>query len=125
MVNELTTSLPKYQNLFSKIIIMDGAMHNWETINTGQPKIVKNQFANDEKYFNEWSPWAWAERADMDQTEVFIIEGLMVDYNTRYYEHLQELGAKVEKVSPNCLHDVRCIQNTYGIEAFEFLASRN
>lgn len=114
----------KHQDVFATITILDGAMHNWETISSVRESIVKKQFANDEEYFNQWSPWYWADKANLSQTPIFIIEGLMVNYNTRYYNRLKELGANVHKVSPNCLHDVKYLEETYGTQAFSFMHTK-
>ena len=111
----------KYQDLYATITILDGAMHDWRTLNLGRSTIATNQFDDDEAYFKEWSPWEWVQRADLSQTPIFIIEGLMVDYNTRYFDYLKRHGARVRKVSPPCMHDVKCLEESYGVQMFEFM----
>lgn len=111
----------KYQDLFATITILDGAMHSWETLCEMHPKLATSVFGDDEHYFNEWSPWEWAKKADLSQIPILIIEGLMADYNMRYFEHLKKQGGRVKYVSSGCLHNVHCLQNHSGIRAFEFM----
>ncbi|MCP4224678.1 MAG: hypothetical protein GY773_15170, partial [Actinomycetia bacterium] len=112
----------KHQDLFGAITIWDGALHNWDTLNRGRPKIATNQFSNDEQHFDDWSPWTWAERADLTRTPILIISGLMVDFADRYTRHLTQLGANLTRKSADCFHDLRCLERTYGQRAFQFLA---
>ncbi|MCP4417661.1 MAG: prolyl oligopeptidase family serine peptidase [Chloroflexi bacterium] len=110
----------KYQDLFAAAVIWDGAMHNWETITATRPKIAANQFGNSEAEFSKWSPWIAAEQADISQTPVMIISGLMVDFADRYTEHLQKLGAQVTRYSEDCKHEMKCLESKRGQAVFEF-----
>ncbi len=111
------------QDLFAAIVIWDGAMHDWNTLNQGRSRIATNQFADDKTEFDKWSPWIAAESADLTRTTVLIVAGLMEDYNQRFRNHLNQLGAKVSYASVDCLHDMRCLQQTYGQQAFQLLAN--
>lgn len=111
----------RHQDVFAAVIIWDGAMHDWRTINEGRAKIAERQFGRSEAYFEQWSPWAAAEQADLARTPVLIVAGLMEDYNRRFRDHLAALGGRVTFESVGCLHDVRCLLRTHGRDAFAFL----
>ena len=51
----------KYPEKFSKIIIWDGALHDWKTLSTMRKFIASRQFDNSEELFSEWSPYTLAE----------------------------------------------------------------
>ncbi len=111
----------KHQDKFAAITIWDGALHNWQTLNQGRGNIATNQFNNDETHFEEWSPWTAAERADLTQTPILVVAGLMEHYAKRYATHLTNLDADVTFASVDCLHDLRCLMRTHGQPAFDFL----
>ncbi|MCP4223192.1 MAG: prolyl oligopeptidase family serine peptidase [Actinomycetia bacterium] len=113
----------KHQDLFAAIIIWDGALHDWRTLNQGRSKIAANQFNDDEHSFQQWSPWTMAEQADLARTPILVVAGLMEDYAQRYTDHLTRLGTDVTLASVDCLHDLRCLAQTHGQQAFEFLAN--
>jgi len=110
----------KYQDLFAAVVIWDGAMHDWETLNATRPNIAVNQFANSESQFSKWSPWVAAEQADVSRTPVMIVSGLMVDFADRYTDFLQNIGARVTRYSEECLHEMKCLQSKRGRVAFDF-----
>ena len=111
----------KHQELYGSIGIFDGAMHDWSTFTQGHPAAAREQFLDNPSCFEEWSPWAWARRADPSRTPVFMAEGLMADYNRRYRDHLRSLGADVEYVITNCLDDLRGLQRDTGEAAYRFM----
>ena len=113
----------KHQEQYGTITIFDGAMHDWETLRAGRPGIAKKQFLGDAQVFAKWSPWEWANRADLSRTPIFIAEGLMATYNRTYRDHLRSLGADVTYVITPCLHDLRGLLRTVGQRAFAFTAN--
>lgn len=48
----------------------------------------------------------------------------MEDYNTRFRDHLENLGGVVTFASADCLHDLRCLQAEHGQQAYGFLAGQ-
>lgn len=47
----------KYPQKFGKVIIWDGALHDWTTLSTMRKFIASRQFKNSEELFSEWSPY--------------------------------------------------------------------
>ncbi|MEM7155778.1 MAG: alpha/beta hydrolase-fold protein [Myxococcota bacterium] len=113
----------KHQDLYGTVGIFDGAMHDWSTFTEGHPTLAAEQFGGDPDVFARWSPWAWARRADLSCTPVFIAEGLMANFNRRYRDHLRGLGGDVEYVITNRLHDLRGLQRDTGLAVYQFMAS--
>ena len=110
----------KYQGVFGAVAIWDGALHNWDTMTATRPQIATNQFANSEAAFNQWSPWATAEQADLSRTPIMIVSGLMVDFADRYTSFLQSIGAQVTRYSEDCKHEMKCLSSKRGHSVFEF-----
>lgn len=113
----------KYQNLFAAVVIWDGALHTWDTLNANRPSIAKNQFSNVETAFNDWSPWIAAQNADLTKTPVMIISGLLVGFADKYTEFLLELDANVTRYDEDCLHNLKCLLSKRGETVFEFYTS--
>lgn len=112
----------KYQQAFSTVTIMDGAMHDWGTITKSRPKIAATQFGDDEAYFDQWSPWQLVQQADLSKAQFFVVEGLMESFNRRFADHIRGLGGQAVSLSPNCLHDLRCLTQAHGEDAFTFMS---
>ena len=110
----------KHGDRYGTITVFDGAMHNCETLTAGRSSIAHKQFADDPTRFEAWSPWTWAERAELSRTPILIAEGLMTDYNRRYRDHLQALGADLTYVITPCLHDLRGLQTEVGQHVHSF-----
>lgn len=117
------TTAFKFQDLFAAVIIWDGALHDWATLNASRPKIAATQFGDAEAHFEDWSPWVLAGQADLARTPVMIVSGLLVDFADRYARHLADLGGEVTRFSEDCMHDLRCLQRKRGVDAFQFLAA--
>lgn len=111
--------------LFSAIVIWDGALHNWETLTTTREGIANKMFAS-EAYFNEWSPWKLTENsADID-LDVFMVVGEMEatrEFGSRFVPHLESTGRAFTYHDVACPHSIFCQMDALGEEAFSFLAT--
>ena len=114
----------KHHDLFNAIIIWDGALHSWQTISTNRVSIKDTMFGT-EAYFEDWSPWAWAERsADVD-IDLLMVVGTMPatrDFGSRYKPFLESTGREFVYYDSDCPHSIFCMTDEYGAEAFQFLA---
>jgi len=110
--------------LFSVILIWDGALHNWETITTSRKKIADKMFASEE-YFNQWSPWQLTkDGADVD-IDLFIAVGEMKEtseFGSRFVPHLKSTGREFTYHDVACPHSMFCIIDELGAEGFTFIA---
>ncbi len=112
--------------LFSAIIIWDGALHNWETLSTSRESIANKMFGS-ETYFNQWSPWELTKNPADDDPDVFMVAGEfppVVDFNNRFRTHLESTGRDFTYYdAPSCPHSIFCLMDHKGKEAFSFLAA--
>ncbi len=104
----------KYPELFGKIISLDGAIHNWETISKTRKEITDNVFGT-ENQFNKNSPWiyskSYAKQQDMFPLKIFIVRAWVKEYNNNFRKHLQGLGIDFTFIETSCQHDVSCMLN--------------
>ncbi|MCX7974420.1 MAG: alpha/beta hydrolase-fold protein [Candidatus Aminicenantes bacterium] len=117
--------LTKFPDLFNAAIIYDGAMLNWEILAIAQALIASTIFANNEAYFNEFSPWFQAEKNKIklkSRTRVRMVVGALVTWNRNFLSYLNELAIPVEYVETPCLHDLSCLLNYEGLSSASFLA---
>jgi dienelactone hydrolase len=113
----------KHHDQFAAAVVWDGAMHDWETLSENRASIASDQFNNDERIFDEWSPWALAANASADKPPMLIVSGMMLDFADRYTAHLRELGLNVTRHATDCGHDLRCLAEVHGKSAFAFFAA--
>ncbi len=102
----------KYPELFGKIVSLDGAIHNWETLSKSRKKITYNVFRTEDQ-FNESSPWIlsekYAKQQDKFPLEIFIVRAWVKEYNNNFRKHLQDLGVDFTFIETSCQHDVSCM----------------
>ncbi len=112
----------QHQDLFGAIAVWDGALHDWESINRNRPGVTARQFNDDAAYFDRWSPWRLAERADLPRSPVALFTGLLPEWAERFDDHLQANGGQVIRHAVKRLHDLRYLERTLGHHLFELLA---
>ena len=111
--------------LFSAIIIWDGALHNWQTLTTMRPGITSKMFET-ETYFNQWSPYELTKKlADVD-LDVFLwfvseMEATRA-LGGRFRPHLESTGREFTYHDVACPHNLFCQLDVLSQEAFSFLA---
>ena len=121
----------KFPNKFAKVIVWDGALHDFDTLTTNRAFIAKNQFGNDPKLFDKWSPWKLsndaAEHGTMQQAPpILMFSGSMAatrSFGDRFAKHLKDKGASYEYVQTEFAHCMKPFMDAYGKKAFEFLSS--
>lgn len=122
----------KYQDMFGKVIVWDGELHDWDTLNASKRFIAKDQFANDQVNFHLWSPWA-AARASSEvmkirETPVFLVSGSLKQTRqlTEHYKLLlTSHGACLTHTTNKRLpHSLQPFMKAYGKEAIEFLTMK-
>lgn len=115
----------KHHDLFQAIIIWDGALHNWQTISTSRASISSTMFAS-ERYFDEWSPWTWAERSAAADIDLFMVVGTMAatrDFGSRYKPYLAGIDREFVYHDSECPHSMFCMIDELGREAYTFLGN--
>lgn len=115
----------KHQDLFQAIIIWDGALHDWNTLTTNRAGIARTMFSNDEAHFDAWSPWRWAEASADADINLFMVVGTMGatrDFASRYKPFLESTGRDFIYHDSECPHDLFCMLNEHGEDAYRFLA---
>ena len=114
----------QFKELFSAVIIWDGAMHNWQTLSTNRSSIATKMFAS-ESYFENWSPWVWTAEVEADDPDLFMIVGSMGatrEFASRFKPHLDDSGRDFVFFDSECPHDMFCFLEERGNDAFAFLA---
>ena len=114
----------KHHELFNAIIIWDGALHDWNTLTTNRASIFTAMFQSEE-YFTEWSPFEWATRSADAEIDLFMVVGTMEatrDFASRYKPHLKSTGRQFTYYDSTCPHNLFCMTEELGTEAFTFLA---
>ncbi|MCP4608971.1 MAG: hypothetical protein GY845_09690 [Planctomycetes bacterium] len=110
--------------LFSAILIWDGALHNWETITTSRKKIADKMFASEE-YFDQWSPWQLTQDGVDVDIDLFMVVGEMEqtsEFGSRFVPLLQSTGREFAYYDVACPHSMFCIMDELGAEGFKFIA---
>lgn len=111
-------------DLFGTLMILDGAIHNWETLSTSRASIASKMF-DTEDYFNQWSPWTLTTDASDVDMDIYMLVGEMQatsDFASRFRPHLDNQGIEFTPVDANCPHSMFCIMDNHGEEVFTFMA---
>jgi S-formylglutathione hydrolase FrmB len=123
----------KYPDLFRVCVNYDGAPLTWEQLMAGHPsepslsKTPVEIFANDEAYFNAFSPWHNASKnAEQIRGRIDFITlvGSLGHLNGPFRDHMKELDLAVDYVQTQCEHDLECIAEEQGNRIFAFIAER-
>ena len=110
--------------LFSAIIIWDGALHDWQTLSTNRASIANKMFAS-EAYFNDWSPWELTRNSPDVAIDLFMVVGEMPatrEFGSRFAPHLAGLERPFTYHDVACPHSIFCQMDALGEDAFTFLA---
>ena len=115
----------KSPELFGTLVVLDGALHNWETISTMRKGITSTMFET-ESYFNQWSPWQLtSEGTDVD-IDMYLLWGEMPitkDFGERFRTHLEPLNREITSVESSCPHSMFCIMDKHGADLFQFITN--
>ena len=117
----------KYPEAFAACLIIDGAMHDWNSLSTKRETITREVFDNNRGYYERFSPWVLASRnaARIKGKVAFrIVVGALLDMNQRYRQHLEDLGLDVEYVETGCEHSAGCITAKVGLDNFDFFVRK-
>ena len=110
-------------DLFGTLVILDGAIHNWETLTTTREGIATKMFST-EDYFNQWSPWTLTTNASEIDMNIYFLVGEMnatSDFASRFRPHLESQNIAFTSIDANCPHSVFCIMDNHGEEIFGFI----
>ncbi|MBV7337834.1 hypothetical protein KFU94_58330 [Chloroflexi bacterium TSY] len=114
----------RYPELFSGIIIWDGALHDWQTLSTNRSSIASKMFKT-EDYFSQWSPYELTKDSGNIALDVFMVVGEMVatrDFASRFRPHLESTGRAFTYSDSPCPHSLFCMLDELGGNGFSFLA---
>ncbi|MEM7096554.1 MAG: alpha/beta hydrolase-fold protein [Actinomycetota bacterium] len=102
---------------FGAVLVWDGAMHDWTSLQTNRPAIAAERFDHDEGYFDDWSPY----RSPVTPLPLAMVVGPMQAFAERYAEHLRAAGVDPLMVDTTCGHLMRCLGPAAGEELVAFL----
>jgi len=117
--------ITKFPDLFNAGIIYDGALLDWKSITLSHSVIASSIFANSEAYFNQFSPWFWAEKNKIKlnaRTRLRMVVGALLPQNRSFLNYLNGMGIPVEYVETRCLHDLNCLLNYEGPGSAAFIS---
>jgi dienelactone hydrolase len=110
--------------LFSAIIIWDGALHDWQTLSTSRKSIANKMFGS-EAYFDQWSPYAMTRVSTESDPDLFMVVGVMAstrDFASRFKPHLEGTGREFIYHDVACPHSISCQYDELKEDSFAFLA---
>jgi len=116
----------KYNELFSSVSILAGALHTPETFRERRRAIFDNVFSGDMKYAHEHSPWTILENnaATLDERLAMRIfvganDGLL-EWNKNYHAALEEHGVEHEwGVVPDSPHELESVMRNWEGDFFD------
>ena len=115
----------KFPDGFSIAVNLDGAMHNWESIQA-RSQLVDEIFEGDENYWDLFSPYNNAVKYSR-QTKYNVafktVVGQLVEYNDRFKKLADSLGITMEYSKAPCAHNLNCVLSEQGKEIFQFIDS--
>jgi len=117
--------ITKFPDLFNAGIVYDGALLDWGTLAMSHMVIAFSIFAYNEAYFNQFSPWFWAEKNKNKlaaRTRLRLVVGALLPWNRNFLSYLNDLGVPVEYVETSCLHDLNCLFNYEGLGSAAFIS---
>ena len=115
-------------DLFSTLVIWDGAIHDWNSLTTMRKGIADKMF-DTEAYFNQWSPWALTANTTSEDAnlDIFMVVGTMKatsGFGDRFRPHLDDAGHEYTYVKSQCPHSMFCLMDNQGEQYFKFLAEK-
>ena len=104
----------KHPELFSRVTSWDGAVHDWQSLNSTRPQIVENMFSS-ESDFDRHSPWVSATALSQDvRPEIRLFSGTMdapSRYTAKFRAHLETLSIPHQFTETDCSHDIFCFMS--------------
>jgi len=117
----------KYNNLFSSVSVLAGALHTPDTFRALRRAIFDNVFSGDSDYALAHSPWQLIEDAAEEMrgnTNVRIFVGAddgLLEWNTKYHELIAELGIEHDwGIVPNSPHDLETVMQNWEGDFFDY-----
>lgn len=117
----------KYNDLFSSVSILAGALHTPETFRERRRAIFDNVFSGDTEYANQRSPWTVLENnadAVRGKIKVRVFVGAddgLLAWNRNYHMKLEEFGIEHEwGVVPNSPHDLEVVMRNWEGDFFDY-----
>lgn len=117
----------KFPRMFAASIAYDGSLADWDTIVQIRPDWAKNNFGNSQAYFQQYSPWFWAQAnaAELSpRDDLRLVVALNLTWNRAYRDFLASLGITCDYVETGCPHDLPCMLNAQGMASAAFIAAR-
>ena len=110
----------RYNELFSSVSILAGALHTPETFRERRRAIFDNVFSGDTEYASARSPWTVIEKyadAVRGKTSIRVFVGAddgLLEWNSNYHLLLDQLDIENEwGVVPNSPHDLEVVMQNW------------
>ncbi len=117
----------KYNETFSSVSILAGALHTPETFRERRRAIFDNVFSGDTEYARARSPWTVIEKnaeAMRNKTSIRVFVGAddgLLAWNRNYHTKLDELGIEHEwGVVPHSPHDLETVMRNWEGNFFDY-----
>lgn len=117
----------KFPDRFAACIAYDGSLADWDTLVQVRPDWAAQTFGNDPDYFDQYSPWYWADvHAPVlaPRSDLRLVVAMNVPSNREYRDYLAALGIVANYVETGCPHDMVCMLAAQGMNSAAFLAAR-
>lgn len=70
--------LTKHPDLFSRVVLYDASLPDWNDLKSMYPSVAASIFNNDSTYFNKFSPWYF-----LDNAKAQLSQDTFIDINLR------------------------------------------
>lgn len=111
-----------------KIVVWDGALHDWETLSTRRQFIAESQFGNQKANFDVCNPWTAVELAAqenrLEDVPVLMFTGTMgetSEYGLKFKKMMEQKKGKLTHVETEFRHSMKPFIQGCGQQAVEFL----
>lgn len=117
----------KLPERFGMCISMDGAIHSLKTFKKTRKAIFRENFNDDEEYFNRNGVYALAKKnADTIRASVdfFVLTGVQEVLNDRFRRYMATLNIPIQDpcyIKTGCQHDARQILEKEGLGLFSWI----
>jgi enterochelin esterase-like enzyme len=117
----------KFPDLFSICVEYDAAFVTWAGMQLYHTKMAAEIFGNNEDYFNQFSPWVWADTNAVRLSEtdsIRMVVGALAGGNRTFREYLLARKIPVDFIETTCGHDLGCLFEEEGLASAAFIADR-
>ncbi len=106
--------------VFGKVLVWDGALHEWDTISTSR-RVISNKMFASQDYFENWSPSAVTQQTTQPLFMVVSQMNATRTMGARFQQHLDEIDLPYTYFDSTCGHNFECLFNEFADAAYLFM----